>query len=1139
MDPFEPIRRAAADLHGEAVARGADPWQPMTLCEKAAEALDCSIAAVGAGEPVLRGGQAIYDPTIGLIAHEAGDKGMSAFLVGHELGHVLIHRPAETIVAKDADPARLSQSAGGAIDVVGDYSRKARREVQMDLFGREFVLPRARARRLYLEEGLSAASIGERSGLPFALVAQQLLDALLLPPVQTSEAAAPPPRPPDRKQADAAGYRGSAFQLQAGPGTGKTKTLIERVVQLIDDPQVDPTTILVLTFSNKAAGELTERLAIARPDSAGAVWIGTFHAFGLDLVRRYHEQLQLPDDPRLADKADAIGLLEAVIPPLPLDHYRNLWDPTLNLSDILSAISRAKDEVVDAAGYARLIDAMIRRDEEPEEAFRIRVEKLREVAAVYAAYEAGLRDRRWLDYGDLIMTPVRFLEGNPEIAAEVRERHRFVLVDEYQDVNRASIRLVKAVAGNGERLWVVGDSRQSIYRFRGASAANMAAFANDFSSAAVDRLETNYRSSAEIVAAFSAFSREMRVSREPHILPLELDAEQGRAGIVPQHRTVDHPDDEPAAIAHAIEALKRDGTAYADQAVLCRGNARLARTAAALEQRDIPVLYLGSLFERMEVKELLVLLSLLVDPRGAGLAGLGAQVRYRMSLTDVHRLLRHARESTEPLGWLETAAELEISLEAVDSLRTLKADLEGFGLKSSPWSVLVELVLDRAQIARRLASSSSNRHRMQGIALWQFLGFCSSLPPGPGLPIARLLDRIRRMVLLSDERDLRQVPAAAAGMDAVRLLTVHGSKGLEFEAVHVAGVTAASFPASGGGVRCPPPDGLVYGSEGLTGPEAVRLGKDAEEECLFFVALSRAKRHLLLYGETRQASGRTRSPSPFLEPISSQIESVANAPLLRPQRSSVEDSVIEIQRSAATAIDQDEVSSFETCPRRAFYTHVLGVPGARRASPFLKLHDALHDLIGWLRKDPARWSLDRTDILARFDEGWRAKGPVGELYEADYRAAGESLIAVLLDSRRGSTFIKPPTVELQVGGRTIVFTPDEVRIEDGATVLRRVRTGKLGAKELDDDLIYGLYAFAAADHFDPGTRIEAVHLSGGTVTPVKLEGRKLSSRREKAAALAERYTRGEFPPKPDERRCPSCPHFFLCGPVPPGPLELE
>jgi DNA helicase II / ATP-dependent DNA helicase PcrA len=218
--------------------------------------------------------------------------------------------------------------------------------------------------------------------------------------------------------------------------------LINRVVSLLHEG-IDPAAVLVLTFSNRAAGELSERFAAAAPGQAERIWVGTFHAFGLDLVRRYHDRLGLSPNPPLFDRSDVIGVLEEVLPTLPLVHYRNLWDPAMVLRDIVGATSRAKDELADAGRYRRLAEAM--RDRAQDEEEQTAAAKCLEIAQVYAIYEQTLHRRGAVDFGDLIMRPALLLEADPALRVAVQLRHRHVLVDEYQDVNRASARLLRAL----------------------------------------------------------------------------------------------------------------------------------------------------------------------------------------------------------------------------------------------------------------------------------------------------------------------------------------------------------------------------------------------------------------------------------------------------------------------------------------------------------------------------------------------------------------------------------------------------------------------------------------------------------------------------------------------------------------------
>ena len=291
----------------------------------------------------------------------------------------------------------------------------------------------------------------------------------------------------------------------------------------------------------------------------------------------------------------------------------------------------------------RLSQAML--DAAGDEDERVAAEKCLEVAEIYRLYEKALREHDSVDFGDLIMKPTLLLESDHTVLRSVVQlRHRHVLVDEYQDVNRASARLVKAIAGDGRRLWVVGDARQSIYRFRGASSANMVMFGQDYPDATAD-------SSVDQLPFEYGNRKYHRVRRTQRWVPrkacyrcrLNLLAEP--SSYRPQIRRYEGPDDESAGIAASIRDLRGSRRiGLRDQAVLCRTHQRLNEIASALEARDIPVLHLGSLFEREEIREMLSLLSLAVDWFGDALSN----SRHNASLrpVDARRVSCHTSVST-------------------------------------------------------------------------------------------------------------------------------------------------------------------------------------------------------------------------------------------------------------------------------------------------------------------------------------------------------------------------------------------------------------------------------------------------------------------------------------------------------------
>lgn len=1123
MDLFESARNAARSLR-ERIDSDGRLRTSSELIEAAVLLLDLELYRVAPTDPQLKGALATFDPQSRTICcSSAGSLPDQAALTAHELGHASLDPTPASCAEADVDVSQPSELSPVGLQRVEDYGQRERRELQANVFAREFLLPHPQARRLYLDEGLGTDAIAERLALPPALVRQQLLDALLLPAPVASHRAEAPPRRPDPSQTQASRHRDSPFLLQAGPGTGKTYALIERVTGLLEE-DVDPASIVVLTFSNRAAGELYERLAQTHPLASASIWIGTFHAFGLDLLRRYHDRLGLSSNPTLFDRSDAIAMLEEELPILGLTHYRDLWNPARELRNMLVAISRAKDELTDEHAYRELAQRML--DSAGDNDSRTSAEKALEVARVYERYQSRLRQQAAVDFGDLIMRPTMLLERDAAVRAGVATRHRHVLVDEYQDVNRASARLLSALVGDGKRLWVVGDSRQSIYRFRGASSVNMSRFQQDYPNGATDQLAINYRSSTELVDALVTIAPNMDASRD--LLPLGFTSVRGASGVKPEIRRVETPADEMEALATAVQDLAKHGILFRDQAVLCRSNPKVAEVAAALEARAIPVLHLGSIFERDEIRDLLALLTLVVDRRGDGLVRVGKMPRYDLSLEDVQAALAWLRDGATPAAsrLRDAAAAADVTPRGREKLLLLADDLDGFTAGSNPWEVLTTFALDRARLAAAIASRSTVVDQMSAVAIWQFLNFVRQPVPGTGPRIRRLLTRVRMMVLLAEERDLRRVPSAALHINAVRLMTVHASKGLEFEAVHVPGMTKQSFPASRQGDQCPPPHGLIDGDV-----DAARA-HDEEEQCLFFVAASRARTHLYFYAAAKHASGRRKTPSPFLDWLGG-IANDMTAPRLNTS-AAADDSSIPIAWPDGCRVTNAALKSYDRCPRRFLYTHLLDVGTARSPTAYTRTQDCLFKLIEWTATERPVRALTEHDLLEKFAEIWAAHGPTDHAYASDYLRMAERLVRSLARSGDGLAFEPPRSFELGIGGGVVVVTPDEVAIEPPDTlVLRRVRPGYTREKDLDYDLLD--LAGERSEHH--AHAVEAVHLTDDVRDRIDISAKQRAKNASSVDDALTEILAGRFPAEVSSYNCPQCPHFFICPSLPGGTLK--
>ena len=1129
MDTVEAARQQGAERHAALALLGGVPERPYEFALLGAERLGLDVERAAPGAANLRGGKATLIPADMLILHQnVGSAFDRAFLVAHEIGHFLLG-DAVAEPAHDPDPSRPAEPCPTGADRVVDYGRRQRREVQMDLFAREFLLPRDLVRRLHRDEGLTGSEIASRFGAPFDVVAQQLFDALFLPPITQDATPPQPEKALNEAQRIAAEHRGEAYLLSAGPGTGKTQTLVARLEGLLDEG-VDPRRILALTFSNKAAGEMADRITRKRGTGAAAMWIGTFHAFGLDVIRRFHEQLGLPADPRMMDRTEAAELLEEEFPRLGLRHYRNIFDPTPVIDAFLSAFSRAKDEVVDHVEYAELAAAMERSARSDEQ--RRTAARAGEVAKAYTAYEALKKRRGCIDFGDLVSLPVRLLATDQAVRHHFENLYEHVLVDEYQDVNRASVLLLKALCGDGRNLWAVGDARQSIYRFRGASTFNMGLFtAEDFPQGSRGHLETNYRSVSEVVDAFSSFATRMRAPDAGAV----LKADRGPGGHPPELRTVESDTVQPVVLADAIEEMRKEGRSYRDQAVLCTGNERLAKIARGLERLGVPVLFLGSLFERPEVKELLSILSLLVDRRAMGLVRTACREDFRMSLGDVHAVVRHLRTADgKPMEWMERVEAIPgLSVGGRAGIASLRRAMDGFDQASTPWTVLATLLLDRTRWTAEMAGSEEVADRARGIAVWQFMNFLRVQPTAPGLPVSRLLDRVRRLVRLGDDRDLRQLPAAAQGLDAVRLMTVHGAKGLEFPVMHFPGMNKDTLPRSFRAPECPPPTGMIKGG-GEDSEAALRLGHDEEQECLFYVALSRARDRLLLYAVTRTTRA-VRPLSPFLGSLGPTLQRRSVIPTRQPVLA-IEDEQIDLHVEGGLRFDATKLTLYEDCPRRFLYAHVLELGGRRIVTAFMQMHDAARMVVQSIIAEGAGTSPQ--DLDARIGVAFTATGLATHGQVDDYRLLALAMLRYFLATRSGHLSEPPQAISLIVGGEEVVVTPDDILIRpDGRRIIRRVRTGH-GRKTHLDDTAARAFAMAAAQAY-PGAVVDLVYLadedSGAAV--VELSERKLASGRQALAETLANIRGGRFPAEPSERTCPGCPAFFVCGPTPAGSLQ--
>jgi DNA helicase-2/ATP-dependent DNA helicase PcrA len=625
----------------------------------------------------------------------------------------------------------------------------------------------------------------------------------------------------------------------AGAGSGKTRVIVHRVAHLVRERGVPPWHVLCVTFTNKAAGEMRERLAALLGDAAQELWVSTFHAFGARFLRREAAAAGLSSGFPIYDDDDQLRIVKSLLAEMGLDE-----GGSLTARSVLSRIDRWKN---DALGPDEV--ALPALDEEGAAALE-----------VWRRYQAALGRAGAVDFGDLIARPARMLEADERLRARWSGRFQHILVDEFQDTNRAQYRLVRLLTGPRRNLCVVGDDDQAIYRWRGADVANILEFDRDHPGTLIVKLEQNYRSTRSILEAAHAVISRAHRRREKRL----WTEREGGAPLALLVARDEHEEGERLALA--VEGVHRAGARWEEIAVLYRTNAQSRPVEAALRARRVPyVIVRGtSFYERAEVKDAAAYLRLALTPR-SDLDFLRVVNRPARGVGErsLSRLQAHAQD--RGLALHDAAREVEDvpdiparARRALAAFRDLVSDLHARveGLEAG---AAVQEVLERSEMIGRLRAEGTDEAVERAENLMELLAAAREFdeaqagrppPRDPDEPVPPLLARFLEGIALLGEAD------APTPEGRVALMTLHAAKGLEFEAVFLAGMEEGVLPHTRW--------------RRLASQEALEADLD-EERRLCYVGMTRAKsllalslaRQRMTYGEGGP-SFRSQEPSRFL-----------------------------------------------------------------------------------------------------------------------------------------------------------------------------------------------------------------------------------------------------------------------------------
>ncbi|HEY7591039.1 MAG TPA: ATP-dependent DNA helicase [Candidatus Limnocylindrales bacterium] len=990
----------------------------------------------------------------------------------------------------------------------------------------------------------------------------------------------------------------------AGAGTGKTQVITRRIAWLIATRRAKPSQVLALTFTDKAADEMQVRVDQLVPYGYTDTAIGTFHAFGDRLVREFALELGLPIDVRVLTRPEVVIFLREHLFEFELDEYRPLGDPTRFLSALATLFSRCKDEDVAPSAYLAHADRLAREaealaaaagidggatdsDRDAVDAAAETARRQGELARAYATYQELLAKNGFIDFGDQVGLALRLLRESPSIREELQRRFRYILVDEFQDTNRAQSELVALLAEPHRNVTVVGDDDQSIYKFRGAAISNILEFQDRYRGAKVVVLRRNYRNLEPIL---ESAHRLVRFND-----PDRLEVRAGISKRLKPERVADHPppvrleafasgSEEADWIAAEIGRRVRAGARPRDHAVLVRTNAAADPILRSLNVAGIPWRFSGAsgLYSRPEVRLLLAFLRAVADPSSSvDIYALCASEVYGLGGGDLIAIVNSARRRNRSL-W-DVLEELDrqpgilrVSPETRAGVTRLVADLRGY-----------------LELAHERPAGEVLYAFLRGSGLLAKLAGADTVAAAESLQnIARFFEIVRaQSALLADDRaifvarhlatliEAGDDPATAdidPDADAVAVLTVHKAKGLEFPVVFLPGLVTDRFPARSRNESLSLPVELVK--------EVLPEGdfQLQEERRLFYVAMTRARDELILSHAADYGGGRARRVSPFvLEALDLPV--AAGAPGSGAKASAPLDRLASFASPAAPPqaepLPTDEplvlsyyaIDDYLTCPLKFKFGHVLRVPLAPHHS--LIYGSALHKAVQEFHRRQARGeTMTEAELSEAFERAWSNEGFMSRAHEEARLEAGRAALRRFREDQLRPDAVVPAYVEREftfsLDGNRIRGRWDRVDIEpatDGAApgavavgpgldpdphadvvtptlpLLGRERVTITDYKSSDvrdpararqrarDSLQLQIYAMAY--EAQTGRLPDAVQLhflESGLVGRAEVDRKRLEKARARIRMAAAGMRARDYAPKPDALSCSYCPFREVC-----------
>lgn len=963
------------------------------------------------------------------------------------------------------------------------------------------------------------------------------------------------------EQIQAVIHTNGPLMIVAGAGTGKTTVITRRIAWLIEQKLAKPEQILALTFTDKAANEMEERVDLLLPYGYVDLQISTFHSFCERLLRDYGTQIGLSPDFHLLTELDAWLIARQHFDEFELDYYRPLGNPTKYLKALLQHFSRAKDRAISSDDYLSLVQKL-EADTDSLQSSDDRVGELKrinELASAYHKYQQILLSHDSFDFGDLILFAIRLLKDRQNVLREVRERYRFILVDEFQDTNSAQYEFIKMISEPNRNITVVGDDDQAIYKFRGASIENILRFETDYPDAARVVLTRNYRSAQSILDKAHAFIQHNNPNRleaqTERVLSKKLIAHKENTGLI-DHIHCGNSQEEVVTVVRKILELKESDSqsVWNDFAILVRSNSAGADFANALERHNIPYqfLALSGLYNKSVILDLMALLRVIDQPHDSPslyrILTLPMWSFPALTIAELNRLAQRKGKSLFDAMLMTKTSSNDRILSFINTIQ-----------KTSTTKCVTEIFLDILKTSGYLDVINKQSDVRKQEVFGYLQQFFQRLKSFEGRASHKTLHEF--LAEFQFERDAGEEGSLAvdleAGPDMVRIMTVHAAKGLEFRYVFVVNLVDRKFPTQRRGEAIPLPDEFLNNEKTFDSA----LNHLEEERRLFYVAMTRAKEGLFFTSAEDYGGARSRKLSRFLEEVGQVAHGLS--------RGGKEEKIIELFDDEKTVVELEEqkslrsytpkrfsftqLAAFQTCPLQYKFAHILRVPvlGKWTFSFGKTMHNTLHRyFLAWMERNGQRQTslfekekktAPKDGLLVGIDEliefyntCWQDDWYPDDKVREQYRKKGREQLVSYISSLKEK---QPEPIALEqgytykIGDIILKGRMDRIdRFEDGIEIIDYKTGNPKTEKQLErfDKEQLWLYQLAARDVLGMNVKkLSFVYLENNSTVSFLGSDDDLLRLQEDIVDRVARIRESNFPPTPGFQ-CKHCDFADIC-----------